>query len=68
MLSNMFDGIQRPLKKIQEISADFIPEGIGLLSLDEEKLWEVRVTAEVGMTLSAGMVYATVQETESILH
>ena len=68
MLSNMFDGIQRPLKKIQEISADFIPEGIGLLSLDEEKLWEVKVTAEVGMTLSAGMVYATVQETESILH
>lgn len=68
MLSNMFDGIQRPLKKIQELSADFIPEGIGLLSLDEEKIWEVTVTAEVGMSLKSGMTYATVQETESILH
>lgn len=68
MLSNMFDGIQRPLKKIQEISSDFIPEGIGLLSLDEEKLWEVTVTAELGEELSGGMVYATVQETQSILH
>lgn len=68
MLSNMFDGIQRPLQKIQQLSADFIPEGIGLLSLDEEKIWEVKVTAEVGMNLSGGMVYATVQETQSILH
>ncbi len=68
MLSNMFDGIQRPLKKIQEISSDFIPEGIGLLSLDEEKIWEVTVTAELGQELSGGMVYATVQETQSILH
>ena len=44
MLSNMFDGIQRPLKKIQTLSADFIPEGIGLLSLDEDKEWDVVLT------------------------
>lgn len=68
MLSNMFDGIQRPLKKIQSLSADFIPEGIGLLSLDEEKEWEVTVTAEIGDTLKQGNFYATVQETQSILH
>lgn len=68
MLSNMFDGIQRPLKKIQTLSADFIPEGIGLLSLDEEKEWEVNITAEVGETLKPGAFYATIQETQSILH
>ena len=68
MLSNMFDGIQRPLKKIQELSADFIPEGIGLLSLDEEKEWDVTLTAKEGDFLPSGFVYATVQETESILH
>ena len=68
MLSNMFDGIQRPLKKIQSLSKDFIPEGIGLLSIDEEKEWEVEVTAEVGDELEAGAFYAKVQETQSILH
>ena len=37
MIGNMFDGIQRPLKTIEELSPNFIPEGIGLISLDEEK-------------------------------
>lgn len=68
MLSNMFDGIQRPLKKIQSLSADFIPEGIGLLSLDTEKEWDVTVTVKEGDELKGGSIYATVQETQSILH
>lgn len=68
MLSNIFDGIQRPLKKIQSLSADFIPEGIGLLSLDEEKEWEVKLTVNIGEHLMAGACYGEVQETASILH
>ncbi len=68
MLGNIFDGIQRPLQKINSISEHFIPEGIGLISLDEEKQWEVHVTVKPGDVLKAGMVYATVQETQSITH
>lgn len=68
MLGNIFDGIQRPLQKINGMYADFIPDGIGLLSLDEEKLWDVNVTIKEGAVLEPGMVYATVQETKSILH
>ncbi len=68
MLGNMFDGIQRPLKKIEEISKIFIPEGIGLLSIDEDKEWETTVIVQVGDILTQGQVYATVQETQSILH
>lgn len=68
MLSNMFDGIQRPLKKIQTLSNDFIPEGIGLLSLDEEKEWEVKIVVQVGDELEPGHFYGTIQETQSILH
>jgi V/A-type H+-transporting ATPase subunit A len=66
MLKNMFDGIQRPLKKIQEISPVFIPEGIGLLSIDEEKIWDVTITAKIGDVLLAGSIFGTVQETEVI--
>ena len=68
MIGNIFDGIQRPLEKIQSMSADFIPEGIGLLSLDLDKKWDVTITAKVGDKLEAGNVYATIQETHRILH
>ncbi|WP_010166982.1 V-type ATP synthase subunit A [Candidatus Epulopiscium viviparus] len=68
MLGNMFDGIQRPLKKIESISPNFIPEGIGLLSIDTEKLWEVKLNVKEGDYLAAGAVYGTVQETASVLH
>lgn len=68
MLGNIFDGIQRPLSKINSMSGNFIPEGIGLLSLDEEKQWEVKVLARPGDVLKPGSVYATVQETLSITH
>ncbi|MEN6313175.1 MAG: V-type ATP synthase subunit A [Clostridiaceae bacterium] len=68
MLGNIFDGIQRPLLKINGMSEDFIPEGIGLLSLDEEKQWEVKVLVKPGDILKPGSVYAAVQETLSIAH
>lgn len=68
MIGNIFDGIQRPLEKIQSMNKDFIPEGIGLLSLDMEKKWDVSLTVNVGDKLNPGDVYATVQETQRILH
>ncbi|ONI44194.1 V-type ATP synthase subunit A [Candidatus Epulonipiscioides gigas] len=68
MLGNMFDGIQRPLKKIETISPNFIPEGIGLLSIDTEKLWDTKIIVKKGDLLESGKVYGTIQETASILH
>ncbi|OOO00548.1 MAG: V-type ATP synthase subunit A [Epulopiscium sp. Nele67-Bin004] len=68
MLGNIFDGIQRPLQKLDDISKDFIPDGCGLLSLDTEKTWAVNVVVRAGEELQGGQVYATIQETSSILH
>lgn len=68
LLGSIFDGIERPLEKINEDSDGFIPEGIGLISIDEEKLWEVKVTVNIGDELEAGQVYAEIQETPSITH
>lgn len=68
MIGNIFDGIQRPLERIQGMSKDFIPEGIGLISIDENKKWDVTITVKVGDKLIAGDAYATVQETHRILH
>ncbi len=68
LLGNIFDGIQRPLKKIEEIEENFIPEGVGLISLDFEKKWDIRITIEIGDILKPGDVYAVVQETKLIEH
>ena len=68
ILGNIFDGIERPLEKINSISYGFIPEGIGLISLDESKLWKTEITVKVNDELKEGDVYAKVQETPTILH
>jgi len=68
MLKTMFDGIQRPLEKIQEISPVFIPEGIGLMSIDEEKKWHYVPTVNVNDPLEDGSIYGIVKETEVVEH
>src|SRR5690554_1753179 len=68
MLGNMFDGIQRPLKKIKEDHGSFIPEGIGLISIDEEQLWDAEIHVKVGDTVRAGQFFGKVEETPLITH
>lgn len=68
MLSNMFDGIQRPLKQIQREYGSFLPEGIGLQSLDETKLWEMHFVVSLGDEVKEGQIFATTQETDLIEH
>lgn len=68
LLGNMFDGIERPLHTINSICADFIPEGIGLISIDFEKKWDISMVAELGQKLEPGQVIGLVQETSLIEH
>ena len=68
ILDNIFDGIERPLKAIEEKSGDFISRGVSVSALDEEKKWPVTVTVKPGDRLDAGMVYATCPETAIITH
>ena len=68
IITNIFDGIQRPLSKIYQAGGGFIPEGIGLITLDEDKLWDVEILAKEGEYLKSGDVFAQVQETSLVLH
>ncbi|MFZ5353807.1 MAG: V-type ATP synthase subunit A [Bacillota bacterium] len=68
IIGNIFDGIERPLLDFYKRGSAFIPEGIGMISLDREKLWEVRISASVGDMLSGGSVYAEVQESSLVVH
>lgn len=68
ILQNIFDGIERPLKKMNDEFGSFIPEGIGLISLDEEKLWSTNILIDIGDFVKEGEVFATVEETSLITH
>ncbi len=68
LLSNMFDGIERPLNKIKDEYGNFMPEGIGLISLDEERLWNVKFLVKKGEKVQGGQIFAEVEETEIITH
>ena len=68
ILDNIFDGIERPLKAIEEISGAFINRGASVSPLDEEKLWNVTLKVKVGDRLEGGQIYATLPETPIIEH
>jgi V/A-type H+-transporting ATPase subunit A len=68
IIGNIFDGIERPLSKIYDSGFKFLPEGIGLISLDEKKSWDVEILVKPGDILESGEVFARVQETSMIVH
>ncbi len=68
ILSNIFDGIERPLPALEKMSGCFISKGISTAVLDEEKQWDVHITVKAGDSISGGQVYAETQETPVIRH
>ena len=68
IIGNIFDGIERPLSKIYDSGFKFIPEGIGLMSIDEKKFWDVEMMVKPGDILKSGEVFAKIQETTIIVH
>ena len=63
ILSNIFDGIQRPLREMEALSGAFISEGGDVSALDREKKWEVTLAVKPGDTVKGGQVYASCPET-----
>ncbi len=68
IISNIFDGIERPLRDMKNISGSFVTEGSAIPSLDEERLFDVTMTVKVGDKVTAGQVYATCPETPLVTH
>ena len=68
ILDNIFDGIERPLKKLEELSGAFIADGANVSSVDTEKKYDCTITVNVGDKLSAGDIYCTCPETQLITH
>ena len=68
IIDNIFDGIERPLKAIEEEAGAFINRGSSVSALDDKKLWNVTMKVKVGDKLQGGQIYATLPETPIIEH
>lgn len=68
MVGTIYDGIQRPLEAIREVSEIYIRRGISVPSLNREKKWHFVPSVKKGDKVFGGMVLGTVRETKNILH
>lgn len=68
MLERMYDGIQRPLEKLEMLAGNFLEKGVTAPALDREKLWDFEPLAQVGDQVVAGDILGSVEETTVITH
>lgn len=68
IISNIFDGIERPLTEIEKQSGAFISRGVNVDSLDTAKKWDVHITVSTGEYITGGTIIAETQETNAIIH
>ena len=68
IMSNIFDGIERPLKDIERFTGPFIGRGLSTEHLNKDTVWQVDFTVKGGDVLNKGDVFATVKETSIITH
>ena len=68
LLTQIYDGIQRPLPTLEEVMGVFITRGVDADAFDLERKWAFEATVSVGDEVGSGQVIGTVQETETIVH
>jgi len=68
MITNTFDGIQRPLQLIQDQVGNFITRGVRVSALNREKKWHFQPKVKVGDRVSTCSILGVVQETYLIEH
>ena len=68
MVGNIYDGIQRPLEAIRELSGIYIERGVSVPSLKREQKWHFVPQVKQGDSVSGGSILGTVQETQNVLH
>ena len=68
LIEGIFDGIQRPLKKLYDMTGERIGRGVEVTALDHDKKWTFVPKLKKGDVVSAGDVLGIVQETPLVEH
>jgi len=68
LLTNIYDGIQRPLPAIMNKTGNFISRGVETYSIDREKKWHFKPVGKPGDEIRGCDVIGEVKETSIITH
>ena len=68
LISNIYDGIQRPLEDVMNVCGTNLQRGVEVPSLSREKKWSFKPCVSAGDRVEAGDTLGTVQETDIVLH
>ena len=68
LISNIYDGIQRPLSALVEAQGSFIKRGSQIPGLPRDKKWHFTPTAANGSDVRPGDILGQVQESTLVLH
>ena len=68
LISNIYDGIQRPLEQIHIKFGPNLQRGIDMPALDRERVWRFVPAVKFGDKVGPGDIYGTVQENDVITH
>ena len=63
LIGGIFDGIQRPLETIMEVSGNNLQRGVEVVSLNRDKKWSFVPALAVGDVVCGGDIIGTVEET-----
>ena len=66
LISNIFDGIERPLKSLKDEYGDFIKRGASNIGVDTEKKWHFVPKVQLGDVVTFNSIIGEVKETELI--
>ena len=68
LISNIYDGIQRPLEHIRQKYGSNLQRGIDVPALDRDRVWHFVPAVKFGDKVGPGDIYGTVQENDVITH
>lgn len=68
LVGNVFDGIQRPLERVKELTGPFIKRARVTQSLPRDKKWRFTPKLKVGTDVTVGDIVGIVKETALIEH
>ena len=68
LLTQIYDGIQRPLPTLEKEMGVFLTRGVDADAFDLEKIWTFEPQVSVGDSVVGGQVVGHVQETDTIVH
>jgi V/A-type H+-transporting ATPase subunit A len=68
IITNIFDGIERPLSEIAKESGAYISRGVHVNALDTSRLWDTHMVVKEGDYVIGGSILAEVPETRAVTH